>query len=136
MSDLQRHRICTDGRKHAYELEDAVFNGWKNPASAANLAYRKRAAKLIFGSRDITGADPWAALSGDSKKGEVTRPYLKRERGLGRRISGLPHETPCEFRIRETVYCEPVTRLIRRPSKRRRKECASHLNDYARSDKM
>lgn len=62
MSDLPQHRTCTDGRKHAYELEDAVFNGWNNPASAAELAYRKRAAKLIFGYRDITGGYPWAAL--------------------------------------------------------------------------
>jgi hypothetical protein len=37
-------------------MQDAGSNGWKNPASAGKLAYRKRAAKLIFGHRDITGA--------------------------------------------------------------------------------
>jgi hypothetical protein len=63
MSDLLRHSICTDRRKRADELEDACFNGWKNPASAGKLAYRKRVAKLIFGYHDITGGRSWAALA-------------------------------------------------------------------------
>lgn len=62
-SDLPQHSVCTDKRKRADELEDAGFNGWNIPASAGELAYRKRVAKLIFGYRDITGGSfSWAAL--------------------------------------------------------------------------
>ena len=62
MSDLPQHRVCTDERNRAYELEGACFNGWNSPASAADLAYRKRVAKRIFGYRDILGAFSWAAV--------------------------------------------------------------------------
>jgi hypothetical protein len=63
MSDLPQHSMCTDGRKHADGLAGACSSGWNIPASAGQLAYRKRVAKLILGYRDIAAGRSWAALA-------------------------------------------------------------------------
>jgi hypothetical protein len=67
MSDLPQHSMCTDGRKHADGLEGACSSGWNIPASAGQLAYRKRVAKLIFGLSRYRGR---AVLGGTRAVGD------------------------------------------------------------------
>lgn len=58
--DLPRHSICTDSRKRACNVQMGsrvhAFNGCNiSRLRCYSLAYRKRAAKLIFGHGDIHG---------------------------------------------------------------------------------
>jgi hypothetical protein len=114
-----------------------------NPAYAAELAYRIRIAKLIFGYRDGYHGGPFLGQQsgGDSKKGDVMGRYrpsyliIKMESGWGG-MSVAPSRNDCDFIFGETVHCGCITKLIRRSSKICRKECASHLNHHAKGDEM
>jgi hypothetical protein len=98
MSDLPQHSICTDGRKHADGMGSRGHgsSGWNIPASAGQLAYRKRAAKLIFGLSRYRGRAVLGGTRavGDFKPGamgiEIGRRLvrIRSDRGhLGRRIN-------------------------------------------------